>query len=55
MKEEKCWKEDYYLENGKYYNTCLICKESFIGHKIRRVCRECQEYQLDSADLNSLQ
>ena len=37
----KNWGEDKELENGNYYCLCVLCKEFFIGHKRRVVCREC--------------
>ncbi len=33
--------EDAAHENGNYYNTCVTCDESFIGHKRRYTCRVC--------------
>lgn len=38
----KSFQEDYSHENGNYYCTCYKCKELFIGHKRRVVCKECQ-------------
>lgn len=37
------WKEDYEHENGNYTCICIECKESFIGHKRRVICKECME------------
>lgn len=37
----KNWIDDFKLENGNYYNNCVFCKELFVGHKRRVVCKEC--------------
>ena len=37
----KCWPEDFEHENGNYFCNCIKCKEMFIGHKRRVVCKEC--------------
>jgi len=37
----KNWTEDYNHENGNYICTCSKCKENFIGHKRRPLCKEC--------------
>ena len=37
IKEGKCWEED----NQQYFNICKECDDEFIGHKHRRVCKEC--------------
>lgn len=39
--ESKNWTEDFSHENGNYQNICMYCKDFFIGHKIRVVCKEC--------------
>ena len=31
----------YKLENGNYMNRCIKCKELFLGHKRRLLCKEC--------------
>ena len=41
MKINKDWVEDHKLENGKYLNQCLSCRELFTGHKQRTHCKEC--------------
>ena len=41
MNINKDWLEDSSLENGKYLNQCLICRELFTGHKRRTHCKEC--------------
>ena len=41
MNINKDWIEDPSLENGKYLNQCLSCRELFIGHKRRVYCKEC--------------
>ena len=35
------WPEDFPHENGQYMNTCHVCKNTFIGHKRRVVCKVC--------------
>jgi hypothetical protein len=35
------WTEDFPHENGKYQNECLVCRETFLGHKRRVVCKLC--------------
>lgn len=37
----KNWTEDFDYENGQYICTCLRCKEEFLGHKGRCLCKEC--------------
>lgn len=37
------WVDDTSLENGNYFNLCVICEESFVGYKRRTVCKVCQE------------
>lgn len=41
INSKKNWEEDYTYENGQYSCTCLRCKEEFIGHKGRVMCKEC--------------
>jgi len=41
--DSKNWFEDFHLENGCYTNTCVHCKEEFLGHKRRPLCKECYE------------
>lgn len=36
------WPEDFPHENGQYMNTCHVCKNTFIGHKHRVVCKVCK-------------
>ena len=38
---ERDWTADFGDENGNYQNQCAECKELFIGHKRRCVCRAC--------------
>lgn len=48
------WLEDAAHENGKYQNTCRDCKQTFIGHKRRFLCRICQlaaEFKVELDDL----
>lgn len=42
-KDPKDWVTDYSQENGMYQNRCIICKETFFGHKHRTVCKTCAE------------
>lgn len=35
------WVEDFSHENGNYMNNCISCKNEFIGHKRRVVCKKC--------------
>lgn len=37
------WPEDFPHENGQYMNTCYLCKNTFIGHKRRVVCKVCSD------------
>jgi hypothetical protein len=37
----KSWPEDYEHESGKYMCKCCFCEQSFMGHKRRVVCKEC--------------
>ena len=39
--KRKNYEEDFKHENGNYENVCFKCKESFIGHKRRVICKEC--------------
>jgi hypothetical protein len=33
--------EDFQHENGYYQNECIICHQTFLGYKYRRICKEC--------------
>jgi len=35
------WQSDYPRENGCYQNSCSSCKNKFVGHKHRYLCRKC--------------
>lgn len=35
------WTEDFPHENGGYSNRCTKCRERFVGHKRRVICRVC--------------
>ena len=37
------WIEDFHHENGQYQCVCCVCKNVFIGHKRRVVCKECAD------------
>lgn len=39
----KSYPEDFKHENGNYMNVCNHCRERFLGHKRRYVCKECNE------------
>lgn len=41
LHSEGDWTEDFSHENGNYMNACINCKNEFIGHKRRVVCRVC--------------
>jgi len=43
QEDSRNWTEDYCLENGKYYNRCSECGETFLGYKRRRVCKLCAQ------------
>src|ERR1700759_4156825 len=38
---ERDWTEDFSHENGKYICHCVECKQKFMGHKRRAVCKQC--------------
>jgi len=33
--------EDFSEENGCYQNNCIRCRQTFLGHKYRRICKIC--------------
>lgn len=35
------WPEDFDQENGCYWNTCVYCKNTFLGHANRVICADC--------------
>lgn len=35
------WEEDTEHENGNYFNNCIICNQTFLGHKDRMTCKTC--------------
>lgn len=35
------WPEDFEHENGGYFRRCVICSDSFLGHKRRVLCKVC--------------
>lgn len=41
--DERRWHEDAKHENGSYFNECVRCLRSFVGHKRRGVCRACAQ------------
>jgi hypothetical protein len=41
----RSWPEDYPHENGNYPNICVYCKQTFIGHKRRAICKLCNNKQ----------
>lgn len=43
------WPEDFEHENGNYQSRCVACKELFMGHKRRAVCRVCYRASLEPA------
>ncbi len=40
-KSVRDWPEDFEYENGNYLNKCLICEQTFVGHKCRTWCKAC--------------
>jgi len=50
------WPEDAERDddNGCYQNRCILCKETFIGHKRRAVCKECETMSADQPTTDSL-
>lgn len=38
---ERDWIQDFNLENGLYESQCGLCKEEFVGHKRRFLCKIC--------------
>lgn len=43
---KRCFTEDFKHENGEYMNTCVVCKNNFIGYKRRVVCKLCMEVEV---------
>jgi hypothetical protein len=41
MASPRSWPDDYPGENGQYMCECFSCKQRFVGHKRRVICREC--------------
>lgn len=41
QENEGNWIEDFEHENGNYSNICIRCKNEFLGHKRRVVCKKC--------------
>ena len=39
----KDYPEDFEHENGNYWNECIRCHTSFVGHKRRPLCKVCNE------------
>jgi len=35
------WPEDFGQENGQYQNVCAKCRQTFMGHKRRPLCKVC--------------
>jgi hypothetical protein len=44
---ERNWTEDFEHENGNYQCRCIECKNMFIGHKRRVVCKVCDGKESD--------
>ena len=40
---ERNWIDDFKHENGNYNCICVFCKQDFIGHKRRVVCKVCSD------------
>jgi len=47
---DRNWTADFEGENGNYSNRCRECKNEFIGHKRRVVCRVCAESRADKKE-----
>ena len=43
LQSPKSWTEDFFQENGSYLCNCMVCKEQFMGHKRRVVCKVCSD------------
>lgn len=43
IESPKSFPEDYSLENGNYFNTCIECKSTFCGYKRRIICKQCSK------------
>ena len=39
--DERSYPEDASHENGNYYNCCVHCLRTFVGHKRRHICKVC--------------
>ena len=37
------WTDDAAHENGSYWCKCYQCGQSFIGHKRRVMCKQCND------------
>lgn len=44
---ERGYSEDFSHENGNYTNICCRCKECFLGHKRRVICKSCLDEALN--------
>lgn len=44
------WTEDFGHENGNYECHCVECKQSFVGHKRRVLCKVCSTALRDKDD-----
>jgi hypothetical protein len=45
---EKDFPEEFQTENGCYENTCVECKNTFMGNKHRILCKQCLRKALDT-------
>lgn len=39
---ERDFPEDFIFENGRYQNTCIQCKQLFMGFKRKLTCKVCE-------------
>lgn len=46
--------EDFSHENGNYENKCCSCKEHFLGHKRRVICKGCLNKHSETSKTKSL-
>ena len=37
------WTDDFARDNGDYYCGCHECGQSFVGHKSRVMCKQCND------------
>ena len=40
---DRDFESDFLFENGRYQNTCIQCKQLFMGLKRRLTCKVCED------------